>query len=266
MNEELKRKYLKKTAAGIAMIVAAAVIISGVFIVLKIIELDKTKSQLEVARNKKYSIDMDSLSFLKENEKKTYRKKLIEACDAYDLKKMSKTIIDKNSIDDNKEASMWEWTIYCDDTKHTSFRCGFKKSTKEFSIEREYSPEKTIDKVTDKVTSESNTEKNADAARSFDVSENDSVKVCKVDDIKLPDNKLLDTGKKKKDFTEGMKEYLAYVGVSKAGSVEFESYNEYGGKKHINECVFRIKGANGKKYTKLSAVYRNKNWEYAIIY
>ena len=262
MNEELKRKYLKKTAAGIAMIVAAAVIISGVFIVLKIIELDKTKSQLEVARDKKYSIDMDSLSFLKENEKKTYRKKLIEACDAYDLKKMSKTIIDKNSIDDNKEASMWEWTIYCDDTKHTSFRCGFKKSTKEFSREREYSPEKTIDKV----TSESNTEKNADAARSFDVSENDSVKVCKVDDIKLPDNKLLDTGKKKKDFTEGMKEYLAYVGVSKAGSVEFESYNEYGGKKHINECVFRITGANGKKYTKLSAVYRNKNWEYAIIY
>lgn len=262
MNEELKRKYLRRTAVYIAITIAAAVLISGIFITLKIIELDKTKQNFEEVNSRKYSIDMDVLSFLKDSEKKRYKKKLIEVCDAYDLKKMNEIVIDEKSLDDNKEASMWEWNIYCDDTKHTSFRCGFKKSTKEFSIERDYSSEKTISNV----KSENKTKENAETARSFDVTENDPTKVCKIGELKLPENKLLDTDKEKKAFTEGLEAYLAYIGVSEVRTIEFDAYNEYGNKKHINECIFNLKGAKSKKYTKLSAVYRNKTWEYAVIY
>ena len=71
-------------------------------------------------------------------EGKEYEDKVKEACEAYDLIGISRIATVDGSVTDNKEKGAYEWKIICNDTKDTSFTCEYKKSTKEFTIERVY--------------------------------------------------------------------------------------------------------------------------------
>ena len=134
MKYEVIKKIIIKRCAIIILIGAAACV--G-FSVCMSMQAETVHRQIEEEYANKYDIQTKDLDFLN-GETESYKDKVKEACEAYDLIGISRIATVDGSVTDNKEKGAYEWKIICNDTKDTSFTCEYKKSTKEFTIERVY--------------------------------------------------------------------------------------------------------------------------------
>lgn len=269
MEKELKRKIMRKIIIRIIVMFSAAALIIVSFVVFKSMMLNDAEKALDETYANKYSVETKYLDFLNKDQKKIYENKVIKACEAYDLVNISKIVTDRSSVIDNKEAGVFEWIIYADDTKNTSFTCDFKKSTKNISVEKNYNAEFNSAAIIErnKVNTEKENGENESSGKSFTIKKGTAVPACTIKDINITDDcKILQSDKKRQEFVKSLCKYFASIGISEVSKISFDSFNEYDGKKYDNELIFDLEGIVGGSYSKLSGVYKDGKWTFAIIY
>lgn len=134
----MKERIIKRIIIRCSIIILVGAAVCAGFSVYMSMQTDAMEKQIDEKYANQYDIQTKDLGFL-EDEKGAYKGKVIEACEAYDLIGINNIVLINGSVKDNKEKGIYEWSIICDDTKKTAFTCTFKKSTKEFDIERIYS-------------------------------------------------------------------------------------------------------------------------------
>ena len=262
MDKELKRNMKIRIIKGSVIMAAIAILLSAVAIYFKICEVNAQENALNEKYMNQYQIDMSLLDFLSSKDKKIYKDKVIEACEAYDLKKLNKIVIDNDSIKLNKETNMYEWTIYCDDSKNTSFLCAYIKAKNDFTVERQYLNDiVTFDDIEKKNESNPKEENGSKATYTKGVYDR-----CKVNEYQYPnDCDMLQTDEQKELFASELGEYLGYNGIKETDRVTFKKYNEYNGKTYRNELIFNVDESAPEEIHELSAVYDNE-WNFGILY
>ena len=141
MDKELQKWMFRQFFIRAVILILVAIVISVVCISLKQQSTASQMKKLDKIYMNKYSLDLSALDFLDKREQEQYKKKFIQACEAYNLKQVTKIVIDEGSITYDKETNMYEWTIHCNDEKQTSFLSAYKKTTKDFTVERQYPEE-----------------------------------------------------------------------------------------------------------------------------
>lgn len=262
MDKELQKWMFRQFFIRAVILILVAIVISVVCISLKQQSTASQMKKLDKIYMNKYSLDLSALDFLDKREQEQYKKKFIQACEAYNLKQVTKIVIDEGSITYDKETNMYEWTIHCNDEKQTSFLSAYKKTTKDFTVERQYpEEEQSVEEIEQKNRERDEPQQEKTEAL---VAVPEGTR-CEIKHLVYPDgNNLLQTKKQKNRFRKELEYWLGYENISSADLVQFEIYNEYGGKVLKKELLFQVQGSAPNRIKQISAVY-DSEWQFSII-
>lgn len=261
MDKALRRWMLRQILIRVIIMLLAAVLLTTVCLALKQQSVAEELKKLDAVYMNKYNLDLNELDFLEPDEKEQYKKKFIQACEAYNLQKVTKIVIDEGSIQFDKETNMYEWTIYCNDPKQTAFLSVYKKTTGEFTIEREYGEkEKSVEEIEKK-----NQEREKPKQEKTAIITIPEGTRCNIKQLTYPRNsELFQTQKQKNQFRKELEFWLGYENIASAEAVQFDQYNQYEGKVQKKELLFLVRGSKPNIIRQLSAVY-DSEWAFAIL-
>ena len=264
-----RENFKKRTIITVLIIIALCALVSTGIVVYKHYVLNKEYAKLEEEIENKYEFhDTSKLTFLNDELLKEYRRKVIDACEAYDLVEMENIYILENTIFFDPETSLYEWTIQCDDSKATSFVSAFKRTNETFTVEREYNGingEQMLEDIEKKEqVNEKTAEESKQAAANINIEEENVI--CVVDKITYPkDCSFVKTTDKQNLFKKTLRDYLTTQGLTSVGSVEFKNYVTPQSDEKA-DMVFILKDTAPEKYTEIECVATKDGFNFSLTY
>lgn len=258
--ESFKEKLIK----GIALVVAVSVAVNGGILFAQRHQLERKQVKLEQEARDYYAFqNMEALDFLTEDLVRTYKKTVIDACEAYDLVGLSHVYVLGDTLVHDPDTNMCQWDVLCDDSKATGFVSVFKKTNETFTVERKYDEIDRKALLASLRRGGSGGEVTfADAGQGTEATEAEApertASLGRVDTgfetqiggiVYPPDCSFTATEEQRAKFEKKIKEYLAAQGVDSVEEILFKEYVAKEPKRA--DMIFLLRGTRPADYEEI---------------